>query len=98
LKVGEEIRLWVPGDAEKVVPAWRCSSALYEALAGDKWAAAAGTERRRGRGQVVAKPGSITPHTKFKAERLLTRKAGGTPRSSPYRPQFISAPGRDRRT
>jgi len=43
------------------------------------------------RGQVLAKPGSITPHTKFKAEAyVLTKEEGGrhTPFFSGYRPQF----------
>jgi len=43
------------------------------------------------RGQVVAAPGSITPHTKFKAEvYVLTKEEGGrhTPFFSGYRPQF----------
>jgi elongation factor Tu len=43
------------------------------------------------RGQVVAKPGSITPHTKFKAEAyILTKEEGGrhTPFFDGYRPQF----------
>jgi len=43
------------------------------------------------RGQVVAAPGSITPHTKFKAEAyILTKEEGGrhTPFFSGYRPQF----------
>jgi len=43
------------------------------------------------RGQVVAKPGSITPHTRFKAEvYVLTKEEGGrhTPFFSGYRPQF----------
>ncbi len=43
------------------------------------------------RGQVVAKPGSITPHTKFKAEvYILNRDEGGrhTPFFNGYRPQF----------
>jgi elongation factor Tu len=43
------------------------------------------------RGQVLAKPGSITPHTKFKAEvYVLTKEEGGrhTPFFSGYRPQF----------
>jgi len=43
------------------------------------------------RGQVVAKPGSITPHTKFKAEAyILTKEEGGrhTPFFEGYRPQF----------
>jgi elongation factor Tu len=43
------------------------------------------------RGQVLAKPGSITPHTKFKAEcYILTKDEGGrhTPFFTNYRPQF----------
>ena len=43
------------------------------------------------RGQVLAKPGSITPHTKFKAESyILTKEEGGrhTPFFTNYRPQF----------
>jgi translation elongation factor TU len=43
------------------------------------------------RGQVIAKPGSITPHTKFKAEvYVLTKEEGGrhTPFFTNYRPQF----------
>ncbi len=43
------------------------------------------------RGQVVAVPGSITPHTKFKAEAyILTKEEGGrhTPFFAGYRPQF----------
>jgi elongation factor Tu len=43
------------------------------------------------RGQVLAKPGSITPHTKFKAEvYVLSKEEGGrhTPFFNGYRPQF----------
>jgi elongation factor Tu len=43
------------------------------------------------RGQVVAKPGSITPHTKFKAETYVLKKEEGgrhTPFFNGYRPQF----------
>jgi len=43
------------------------------------------------RGQVLAKPGSITPHTKFEAEAyILTKEEGGrhTPFFNGYRPQF----------
>ena len=51
-----------------------------------------GTEKEEvERGQVVAKPGSITPHTKFKAEAyVLTKEEGGrhTPFFTGYRPQF----------
>ena len=51
-----------------------------------------GTKREEvERGQVVAKPGSITPHTKFKAAvYILTKEEGGrhTPFFNGYRPQF----------
>src|SRR6187399_1352468 len=51
-----------------------------------------GTKREEiERGQVLAKPGSITPHTKFKAEAyVLTKEEGGrhTPFFPGYRPQF----------
>jgi elongation factor Tu len=43
------------------------------------------------RGQVLAQPGTITPHTKFKAEAyILTKEEGGrhTPFFTNYRPQF----------
>ena len=51
-----------------------------------------GTKREEvERGQVLAKPGSITPHTKFNAEAyVLTKEEGGrhTPFFNGYRPQF----------
>jgi elongation factor Tu len=51
-----------------------------------------GTKREEvQRGQVLAKPGSITPHTKFTAEAyILTKEEGGrhTPFFTNYRPQF----------
>ena len=43
------------------------------------------------RGMVIAKPGSITPHTKFKAEIYVLKKEEGgrhTPFFKGYRPQF----------
>src|SRR5690606_7338079 len=51
-----------------------------------------GVERKEiERGQVIAKPGSITPHTKFKAEAdVLTKEESGrhTPFFTGYHPQF----------
>ncbi|MGH7703471.1 MAG: elongation factor Tu, partial [Gemmatimonadales bacterium] len=51
-----------------------------------------GTEKEEvERGQVLAQPGSITPHTQFKAEvYILTKEEGGrhTPFFKGYRPQF----------
>jgi elongation factor Tu len=66
---------------------------LDEGVAGDNVGLLLrGVERRDiERGQVIAKPGTITPHTKFKAEAyVLTKEEGGrhTPFFSGYRPQF----------
>jgi len=66
---------------------------LDEGVAGDNVGLLLrGVERKDiERGQVIAKPGSITPHTKFKAEAyVLTKEEGGrhTPFFSGYRPQF----------
>jgi len=57
------------------------------------------------RGQVLAKPGTITPHTKFKAQvYVLSKDEGGrhTPFFTGYRPQFyirttdVTVPSRSR--
>ena len=66
---------------------------LDEGMAGDNVGLLLrGTEKEDvERGQVVSKPGSITPHTKFKAEvYILTKEEGGrhTPFFNGYRPQF----------
>jgi len=66
---------------------------LDEGVAGDNVGLLLrGVERKDiERGQVIAKPGSITPHTRFKAEAyILTKEEGGrhTPFFTGYRPQF----------
>ena len=66
---------------------------LDEGMAGDNVGLLLrGVERKDiERGQVISKPGSITPHTKFKAEAyVLTKEEGGrhTPFFTGYRPQF----------
>ena len=66
---------------------------LDEGVAGDNVGLLLrGVERKDvERGQVIAKPGSITPHTKFEAEvYVLTKEEGGrhTPFFKGYRPQF----------
>src|ERR1700693_3477219 len=66
---------------------------LDEGMAGDNVGLLLrGTEKEEvERGQVLAKPASITPHTKFKAEAyVLTKEEGGrhTPFFTGYRPQF----------
>jgi elongation factor Tu len=66
---------------------------LDKAIAGDNVGALLrGVEREQiERGQVIAKPGSITPHTKFEGQiYVLTKEEGGrhTPFFSGYKPQF----------
>ena len=95
VKVGEEVEIvGLPaddedgGDGRGDVP-----QAAGQGEAGDNIGALLrGTKREEvERGQVLAKPGSITPHTKFKAEAyILTKEEGGrhTPFFTNYRPQF----------
>ena len=66
---------------------------LDQGQAGDNIGALLRGIEREGveRGQVLCKPGSVTPHTKFKAEAyILTKEEGGrhTPFFTNYRPQF----------
>ena len=95
VKVGEEIEIVGIKDTEKTT----CTGVemfrklLDEGEAGDNVGVLLrGTKREEvERGQVLAKPGSITPHTKFTAEAyILTKDEGGrhTPFFGNYRPQF----------
>jgi elongation factor Tu len=95
VKVGDEVALVGIRDTTKTV----CTGVemfrkiLDQRQAGDNIGVLIrGTKRDEvERGQVVAKPGSITPHTKFKAEAyILTKEEGGrhTPFFNGYRPQF----------
>jgi elongation factor Tu len=95
IKVGDEVELVGIRDTMKTV----CTGVemfrkiLDQGQAGDNIGVLIrGTKRDEvERGQVVAKPGSITPHTKFKAEAyILTKEEGGrhTPFFNGYRPQF----------
>jgi elongation factor Tu len=95
IKVGEEIEIVGIKDTEKTV----CTGVemfrkiLDEGQAGDNIGVLLrGTKRDEvERGQVVAKPGSITPHRKFKAEVYVLKKEEGgrhTPFFNGYRPQF----------
>jgi elongation factor Tu len=95
LKVGEEIEIVGFKDTVKTtatgVEMFR--KLLDEGRAGENVGILLrGTKREDiERGQVLAKPGSITPHTKFKAEvYILTKEEGGrhTPFFNGYRPQF----------
>ena len=95
VKVGEEIEIIGIKDTEKTT----CTGVemfrklLDEGRAGENVGVLLrGTKREEvERGQVLAAPGSITPHTKFEAEvYILSKDEGGrhTPFFSNYRPQF----------
>jgi len=95
VKVGEEVEIvGFRATQKKVVTGVEMFRKLLdEGLAGDNVGLLLrGTEKDDvERGQVVCKPGSITPHTKFKAEAyVLTKEEGGrhTPFFTGYRPQF----------
>ncbi len=95
VKVGEEVELVGMGNDRKTVVTGveMFRKLLDEGRAGDNAGLllrGVGKEEIE-RGQVLAKPGSITPHTKFKAEvYVLTKEEGGrhTPFFDGYRPQF----------
>ena len=95
VKVGEEIEIvgFRPTMKKVVTGVEMFRKLLDEGLAGDNVGLLLrGTEKDEvERGQVICKPGSITPHTKFKAEAyVLTKEEGGrhTPFFTGYRPQF----------
>jgi elongation factor Tu len=95
VKVGEEIEIvGIRPTQKKVVTGVEMFRKLLDqGMAGDNVGLLLrGIERKDvERGQVCAKPGSITPHTKFKAEvYILTKEEGGrhTPFFNGYRPQF----------
>jgi elongation factor Tu len=95
VKVGEEIEIVGFGPTRKTVVTGveMFKKLLDEGQAGDNIGALLrGIDKEAvERGQVLAKPGSITPHTKFKGEvYVLTKEEGGrhTPFFNGYRPQF----------
>jgi elongation factor Tu len=95
VKVGEEIAIIGIRETQKkvVTGVEMFKKLLDEGMAGDNVGLLLrGVERTDvERGQVIAKPGSITPHTKFKAEVYVLKKEEGgrhTPFFSGYRPQF----------
>ncbi|MFY9573257.1 MAG: elongation factor Tu [Blastocatellia bacterium] len=95
VKVGEEVEIiGIRPTRKSVVTGVEMFKKLLDSgMAGDNVGLLLrGVERKEiERGQVIAKPGSITPHTKFKAEvYVLTKEEGGrhTPFFSGYRPQF----------
>ncbi len=94
-KVSEEIEIvgFAPTQKKVVTGVEMFRKLLDEGVAGDNIGVLLrGTEKGDvERGQVLAKPGSITPHTKFKGEvYVLTKDEGGrhTPFFNGYRPQF----------
>ncbi|MGH7829867.1 MAG: elongation factor Tu [Candidatus Binatia bacterium] len=93
--VGDEVEIVGFRDTQKTVATGveMFRKLLDEGRAGDNIGVLLrGTKREEvERGQVLAKPGSITPHTKFNAEAyILTKEEGGrhTPFFNGYRPQF----------
>jgi elongation factor Tu len=95
VKVGDEVEIVGIRDTQKTT----CTGVemfrklLDQGQAGDNVGVLLrGTKRDEiERGQVLCKPGSVTPHTKFKAEAyILTKEEGGrhTPFFTNYRPQF----------
>src|SRR5512143_3666516 len=95
VKVGEEVEIvgFRPTMKKVVTGVEMFKKLLDEGVAGDNIGVLLrGTEKDEvERGQVLAKPGSITPHTKFKAEvYVLSKEEGGrhTPFFNGYRPQF----------
>ena len=95
VKVGEEIEIvgLRPTTKTVITGVEMFRKLLDEGMAGDNIGALLRGLKREDveRGQVLAKPGSITPHTKFKAQiYVLNKEEGGrhTPFFKGYRPQF----------
>ncbi|NTX41747.1 elongation factor Tu, partial [Myxococcus sp. CA033] len=95
IKVGEEVEVVGLRDTQKTVVTGveMFRKLLDEGRAGDNIGALVRGLKREDmeRGQVLAKPGSIKPHTKFKAQiYVLSKEEGGrhTPFFKGYRPQF----------
>jgi elongation factor Tu len=95
VKVGDEIEIvgFAPTQKKVVTGVESFRKLLDEGVAGDNVGVLLrGVEKTDvERGQVLAKPASITPHTKFKGEvYVLTKEEGGrhTPFFNGYRPQF----------
>jgi elongation factor Tu len=96
VKVGEEVEIigFHPESRKTVVTGVEMfNKSLDQGMAGDNVGCLLRSIKREDieRGQVLAKPGSITPHTQFEAEvYVLSKEEGGrhTPFFSGYRPQF----------
>ncbi len=95
VKVGEEIEIVGLGDTKKttVTGIEMFNKSLDEGLAGDNAGILLRGLKKEEveRGQVLVKPGSVTPHTEFESEvYILTKEEGGrhTPFFTGYKPQF----------
>ncbi len=95
IKVGEEVEIVGLGETRKTIVTGveMYQKTLDEGMAGDNVGILVrGIDKKDiERGQVLAKPGSIKPHTKFKSEvYVLSKEEGGrhTPFFPGYRPQF----------
>ncbi len=95
IKVGEEVEIIGLKDTVKTVVTGveMFNKQLNEGMAGDNAGLLLRSVKKEdiSRGQVLAKPGSVTPHTEFEAEvYILTKDEGGrsTPFFSGYKPQF----------
>ena len=95
VKVGEEVEVIGLRDTQKtaVTGIEMFNKSLDEGIAGDNAGILLRGLKKEDveRGQVIAKPGSVTPHTEFDAEvYILTKEEGGrhTPFFTGYKPQF----------
>ncbi|MBU1159751.1 elongation factor Tu [Patescibacteria group bacterium] len=95
IKVGEEIEIVGLGDTKKttVTGIEMFNKSLDEGLAGDNAGILLRGLKKEDieRGQVLVKPGSVTPHSEFESEvYILTKEEGGrhTPFFNGYKPQF----------
>ena len=95
VKVGEEVEIvgHASDDEDDRARAWRCSASCWTRARRATTSArccAARSARRWSAARFCAKPGSITPHTKFKAEAyILTKEEGG--RHTPFFTELPSA-------
>ena len=95
VKVGEEIEIVGLGDTKKTVVTGieMFNKSLDEGMAGDNAGVLIRGLKKEEvqRGQVLAKPGSVTPHTDFESEVYILKKEEGgrhTPFFTGYKPQF----------
>jgi elongation factor Tu len=95
VKVGEEVEIigLKPTERQPLLVLKCSTSSLNEGMAGDNAGILVRGLKKEDitRGQVLAKPGSVTPHTEFEAEVYILKKEEGgrhTPFFTGYKPQF----------